>query len=414
MATINNYLPKSAQTGISLGRVRGIIVHWVANPNTTAAANISYWRNQSNGIQAHDVINLNGDLYHAVPYNVMCYHIGSKVYTKDCLKRLGSYPNNATIGVECTHVDWDGKMTDATYQTLVTHVANLCKKFGLTADDVWLHYETNGWKDCHRYFVKSLNGRWKTFLRQVADKIAGSTGIVTAPSRPSTANDDVHMVEDLGIGDSGTAVQNLQKDLTALGYDTQGTDGKFGKNTQAAVLKFQKDHGLVADGIAGLNTKAEIEKALNKKEGKTIWYRVRRDPNDAKTQLTAVRDKDSALAFAKKENAYVLEDTKVIYTPSSGPKLPTPKPTPTPSKPTTFVLPNVVMTRTTKNDKEQVKQVQRALNALYFKCGAVDGIYGAGTADAVLRYQTMYGNLKDDGKYGPATRAQMLVDLAGK
>lgn len=37
-------------------------------------------------------------------------------------------------------------------------------------------------------------------------------------------------------------------------------DGIFGKNTKAAVVAFQKKHGLIADGIAGPQTLAELNK----------------------------------------------------------------------------------------------------------------------------------------------------------
>ena len=35
-------------------------------------------------------------------------------------------------------------------------------------------------------------------------------------------------------------------------------DGDFGKDTDAAVRKFQKDKGLAVDGIVGDNTKAKL------------------------------------------------------------------------------------------------------------------------------------------------------------
>lgn len=45
-------------------------------------------------------------------------------------------------------------------------------------------------------------------------------------------------------------VKQLQKALSIAGY-TVGNDGFFGDGTEEAVKKFQKDHGLEADGVVG-------------------------------------------------------------------------------------------------------------------------------------------------------------------
>ena len=57
----------------------------------------------------------------------------------------------------------------------------------------------------------------------------------------------------------GPAVRNLQKRLTALGFDTGGIDGEFGKQTDAAVRAFQKAKGLTVDGVAGADTMAALK-----------------------------------------------------------------------------------------------------------------------------------------------------------
>lgn len=61
--------------------------------------------------------------------------------------------------------------------------------------------------------------------------------------------------QNLRWGSQGEAVRQLQQDLTALGYNTYGVDGIFGKNTYAAVLAFQKACGINVDGIVGTATK---------------------------------------------------------------------------------------------------------------------------------------------------------------
>ena len=60
----------------------------------------------------------------------------------------------------------------------------------------------------------------------------------------------------LKYGSSGNDVKTLQQKLIDNGYDvgSSGADGVFGKNTQNAVMKYQKDNGLTVDGIAGKNT----------------------------------------------------------------------------------------------------------------------------------------------------------------
>ncbi len=52
----------------------------------------------------------------------------------------------------------------------------------------------------------------------------------------------------------------LQFKLNQLGYKCGKVDGNFGANTEKAVRKFQKDKGLVVDGLAGRLTMAELFK----------------------------------------------------------------------------------------------------------------------------------------------------------
>lgn len=57
------------------------------------------------------------------------------------------------------------------------------------------------------------------------------------------------------VGSSGSDVKAIQNKLISLGYLPSGeADGIFGSKTKNAVIKFQKDKGLTADGIVGTNT----------------------------------------------------------------------------------------------------------------------------------------------------------------
>lgn len=59
-------------------------------------------------------------------------------------------------------------------------------------------------------------------------------------------------------GSRGGEVTSIQQRLQELGYDPGAADGIYGKKTQQAVIAFQRDNGLDADGIAGKNTLAAL------------------------------------------------------------------------------------------------------------------------------------------------------------
>lgn len=56
------------------------------------------------------------------------------------------------------------------------------------------------------------------------------------------------------LGSRGDEVRSIQKKLKELGYYTGSVDGIYGTNTQKAVIAFQKNCGITADGIAGPKT----------------------------------------------------------------------------------------------------------------------------------------------------------------
>jgi len=60
-------------------------------------------------------------------------------------------------------------------------------------------------------------------------------------------------------GSTGNPVRRAQKRLTLGGYPTNGVDGIFGADTEAAVRRFQGDRGLTLDGVVGPRTWGEID-----------------------------------------------------------------------------------------------------------------------------------------------------------
>lgn len=62
----------------------------------------------------------------------------------------------------------------------------------------------------------------------------------------------------LRSGSQGEEVWQLQERLQELGYYSSAVDGQFGPGTKSAVIAFQQQHGLDADGIVGEGTKAVL------------------------------------------------------------------------------------------------------------------------------------------------------------
>ena len=55
-------------------------------------------------------------------------------------------------------------------------------------------------------------------------------------------------------GARGNITRLIQERLNSLGFNCGKVDGIFGGGTRAAVIAFQRAHGLSADGIVGKNT----------------------------------------------------------------------------------------------------------------------------------------------------------------
>lgn len=66
----------------------------------------------------------------------------------------------------------------------------------------------------------------------------------------------------LATGAEGLPVRRLQEALLVLGLDPGAVDGVFGPATRRAVIDFQRESGLEADGVVGQETADAINEAL--------------------------------------------------------------------------------------------------------------------------------------------------------
>lgn len=91
------------------------------------------------------------------------------------------------------------------------------------------------------------------------DGIAGKNTLTAISTTLNRKNNNI-----LSKGQVSNDVKNLQNNLISLGFLAGKADGAFGKNTESAVIAFQKKYGLTQDGLVGKATKAKIADVLNK------------------------------------------------------------------------------------------------------------------------------------------------------
>jgi peptidoglycan hydrolase-like protein with peptidoglycan-binding domain len=260
------------------------------------------------------------------------------------------------------------------------------------------------------YVQEQFGGRWLTFAaawhpgqngpqtfmateawRQATDQPCQPSAPVQPPS-PSPLGPPPGLVEPYpGPGswqtDSGY-IGRYQAALTWLAssqgrpeWDPKGVDGKYGPNTQAAVLAFQAAHGLTQDGECGLQTAIALDVAMG----------LAQPPGPAPGPA-----------------------------PGPGPA-PPPMPPPVPGPAVTPVGPPQPVEPypgpgAWQSNAQYIALYQNALSWLASSMAqptwdpqGVDGKYGPNTQAAVMAFQGAHG-LPIDGQVGPATAA--AIDAA--
>ena len=101
-------------------------------------------------------------------------------------------------------------------------------------------------------FLHDLAPNSPEYARLMAEKIALADVLDNGGWGPSV------QAEALAPADTGAAVVALRDRLMTMGYLPRSVTGVYDKAMQTAVQRFQIDHGLVADGVAGAGTIIEI------------------------------------------------------------------------------------------------------------------------------------------------------------
>ena len=240
-----------------------------------------------------------------------------------------------------------------------------------------------------------------------ADGVAGSETLKKLDSAYKNADSDKDD-DSLRMGDSGSAVKDLQTKLKKLGYYDGTVDSTFGSGTYAAVKAFQKKYNLTADGVAGSETLKKLDSAYKNADSDKDDDSLRKGATGS-----AVKDLQTKLKKLGFYNAYVdgsYGDTTVAAVKAFQKKY-------------NLTADGVAGSETLKkldtayknadSDKDDgslrkgatgsaVKDLQTKLKKLGFYNAYVDGSYGDTTVAAVKAFQKKY-NLTADGVAGSET-----------
>lgn len=155
LLTVNDY----SRPGTSSDRIRSIVIHYTANPGSTAQQNRDYFEGLKDShltqASSHFIVGLKGEIIQCIPTWEVAYASNSR--------------NNDSVSIETCHKQEDGSYTRKTYVSMVQLTAWLCVKFDLTQDDVIRHYDITG-KNCPKYFVEHEDA-WETFKDDVKKQI---------------------------------------------------------------------------------------------------------------------------------------------------------------------------------------------------------------------------------------------------
>lgn len=127
-------------------------------------------------------------------------------------------------------------------------------------------------------------------------------------------------------GNRGTAVMELQEKLLNIGYNPGPLDGIFGGQTDIAVRNFQRDKGLVADGVVGPKTWSVLSEVAPGAELGFQKYRVQAGDTLAKIAINFGVTVQSLIELNNISDPNLLYIGQGILIPK-GPLTPTPPPT---------------------------------------------------------------------------------------
>ncbi len=144
-----------SRPGLALEEINGIVIHYTANPGTSAIANRNYFEGlkdtHATKASAHFIVGLEGEIVQCIPTSEIAYASNTR--------------NMDTVAIECCYGNEDGSFEQATYDSVIYLTAWLCAREGLTSEQVLRHYDITG-KPCPLYYAEHPEA-WEQFRADV-------------------------------------------------------------------------------------------------------------------------------------------------------------------------------------------------------------------------------------------------------
>lgn len=152
-----------SRPGLKREEINDIVIHYVANPGSSARQNRNYFNNLSQqkgdnptSASSHYIVGLEGEILQCIPLDEVAY---------------ANYPRNEdTVSIEVCHPDETGEFTQETKEALIRLTAWLCGELNLRERDVIRHYDVIG-KNCPKYYVEHEDA-WKALKKEMRGAIA--------------------------------------------------------------------------------------------------------------------------------------------------------------------------------------------------------------------------------------------------
>lgn len=273
LANKSNYGSKRATN-----KIEYIVLHYTANDGDTDESNGKYFANNIVKASAHYFVD-DDSVTQSVPDNYIAYAVGGAKYN-NCAKTgggkyYGKCFNTNSISIELCDDVKNGTIYPSakTIDNALELTKALMEKYDIPISNVIRHFDVNG-KPCPAYWcsTSTKNEKWKSeFLDKLTPATKKKNKIL---EWQKAAIKDGFKFSKYGIdGKWGKECETVAskaickkrliqryKNLTKIVQKAVGVevDGKFGKDTKNAVISYQKNKKLTADGCVGLETWKKI------------------------------------------------------------------------------------------------------------------------------------------------------------